>query len=680
MRRMQNLFVALVLMLSLAANAAQRQCVVLEHFTNTSCGPCFVNNPALEAAVNQMGRDTCVKVSYHVNWHGPNDEFYLYNSAENQQRWQWYNVTGVPDLVIGNVNPAYPFSTTNIKTLVRSEFAENCPCSFQDVVALQSSPTQIHFQGILDAESAMTNVKLFAALITTNVDPYNAPNGEDHISEPFRDHGYHATQGIVVTATPGTPQSFEGNLTMNANWDRANLELVVWAQNTSTKEIVQGFVTSISSEYAFTTTNENPAQAIIATNGGEQGYLVQLDNIGTMNDTYTVTLECDWPQGWSYSVEENGGASNPSTISVALESGQSTFLVVRANPNGHAGSAAFTLNIQSDNNELISSATTWRLMSGLDVLVIDADGGDTYETYYAAALDAADENINVVWGWWDTSLDEVDITLFDGVDAVVWFTGDLWQETLSPIDQLNVQDYLDAGGNLFITGQGLGFDMRNDQFFTDYLHASYLRNFPIGSSVTGVDGTLFGDQAFAIVSGTGANNQNRQSSLQPLDAGSTLIFSYDQQYQGATQGAGLLVQNDTYKIVYLGFGFEAIATEAARNTMMERAIGWLLGVSATPGTPEVLPTEFSLAQNYPNPFNPETTIPFALPTRANVKLSVYDLLGREVATLVNGTMEAGSHTVNWNASDLSSGVYFYRLDAQAGEASFNSTRKVVLMK
>ena len=114
--------------------------------------------------------------------------------------------------------------------------------------------------------------------------------------------------------------------------------------------------------------------------------------------------------------------------------------------------------------------------------------------------------------------------------------------------------------------------------------------------------------------------------------------------------------------------------------MMLRSIEWLLGVSATPGTPDVLPTEFSLAQNYPNPFNPETTIPFALPVRANVKLSVFDLLGREVATLVNGTMDAGSHAVNWNASDLSSGVYFYRLDAQAGEASFNSTRKVVLMK
>ncbi|MBK6765491.1 MAG: hypothetical protein IPG71_03950 [bacterium] len=92
-------FVAALLTLSTAvcAHAAQRQCVVLEHFTNTSCGPCFANNPALEAAVNEMGRDTCVKVSYHVNWPGPNDEFYLHNTAENQLRWQWYNVTGVPD-------------------------------------------------------------------------------------------------------------------------------------------------------------------------------------------------------------------------------------------------------------------------------------------------------------------------------------------------------------------------------------------------------------------------------------------------------------------------------------------------------------------------------------------------------------------------------------------------------
>ncbi|MCX7876763.1 MAG: T9SS type A sorting domain-containing protein, partial [Melioribacteraceae bacterium] len=89
-----------------------------------------------------------------------------------------------------------------------------------------------------------------------------------------------------------------------------------------------------------------------------------------------------------------------------------------------------------------------------------------------------------------------------------------------------------------------------------------------------------------------------------------------------------------------------------------------------------IPTEFSLGQNYPNPFNPTTTIEFALPKKSNVNLIVYDILGGTVASLVNSEMEAGYHKVNFDASNLSSGVYFYSI--KAGE--FTSVKKLVLMK
>ncbi len=89
-----------------------------------------------------------------------------------------------------------------------------------------------------------------------------------------------------------------------------------------------------------------------------------------------------------------------------------------------------------------------------------------------------------------------------------------------------------------------------------------------------------------------------------------------------------------------------------------------------------LPKQFVLEQNYPNPFNPTTTIAYQLPTAGNVSLKVFDMLGKEVASLVNGRQEAGSYTVNFNANQLSSGVYFYRL--QAG--SFVQTRKMMLVK
>jgi hypothetical protein len=89
-----------------------------------------------------------------------------------------------------------------------------------------------------------------------------------------------------------------------------------------------------------------------------------------------------------------------------------------------------------------------------------------------------------------------------------------------------------------------------------------------------------------------------------------------------------------------------------------------------------LPKVFALEQNYPNPFNPSTVMSYQLPVASNVSLKVYDVLGREVATLVNGRQEAGRYSVSFNAASFASGVYFYRL--QAG--NFVQTKKMMLVK
>jgi hypothetical protein len=89
-----------------------------------------------------------------------------------------------------------------------------------------------------------------------------------------------------------------------------------------------------------------------------------------------------------------------------------------------------------------------------------------------------------------------------------------------------------------------------------------------------------------------------------------------------------------------------------------------------------LPTEFILRQNYPNPFNPSTCISFNIPTKSFVSLRIFDLIGREVATLVSEEMSAGSYSKQFNANTLPSGVYFYRL--QAG--LFTETKKLILLR
>jgi len=101
------------------------------------------------------------------------------------------------------------------------------------------------------------------------------------------------------------------------------------------------------------------------------------------------------------------------------------------------------------------------------------------------------------------------------------------------------------------------------------------------------------------------------------------------------------------------------------------------------GAPLDLPKEFALGQNYPNPFNPTTTLKYALPTESRVRLSVYNLLGQLVASLVDGVVSAGYQSASWNAGKFASGIYIYRIEATSISNSskiFTQERKMVLIK
>jgi hypothetical protein len=92
------------------------------------------------------------------------------------------------------------------------------------------------------------------------------------------------------------------------------------------------------------------------------------------------------------------------------------------------------------------------------------------------------------------------------------------------------------------------------------------------------------------------------------------------------------------------------------------------------------PNQFSLSQNYPNPFNPSTKISYNLPMDAKVSVQVFDMTGREARSLVNGSQTAGTYIVQLDAKGLSSGVYFYRITADAGNQQFAKTMKMILTK
>lgn len=152
----------------------------------------------------------------------------------------------------------------------------------------------------------------------------------------------------------------------------------------------------------------------------------------------------------------------------------------------------------------------------------------------------------------------------------------------------------------------------------------------------------------------------------------------------SSMGEEVWLENETGLIID-DVTFPALDTTQSYCRYPDGTSGWQLSNSITRGLPNTItnleddfnpPSEYQLNQNHPNPFNPTTTISYTMPMTGIVSLKIFNVLGKEIATLVNETKSAGNYSINFNAGGLSSGVYFYRLTTD----NFTSTKKLILMK
>jgi len=126
------------------------------------------------------------------------------------------------------------------------------------------------------------------------------------------------------------------------------------------------------------------------------------------------------------------------------------------------------------------------------------------------------------------------------------------------------------------------------------------------------------------------------------------------------------------------FGSWTSVTDAVQGSA-----GYYTNICSLPGIKKIdenFPVTFSLLQNYPNPFNPVTSFKFQVPNLSNIKIDIFDMLGREVETLVNEQLRPGTYEAEWDASDYASGIYFYQLVAQGTTDKFVMTKKMTLIK
>jgi len=139
------------------------------------------------------------------------------------------------------------------------------------------------------------------------------------------------------------------------------------------------------------------------------------------------------------------------------------------------------------------------------------------------------------------------------------------------------------------------------------------------------------------------------------------------------------IASDNKNSIFVTFG-RSIVGEAVNSSYVLRAepaysFSNNLSTNSFEGMSN-LPNNFSLDQNYPNPFNPTTQIKFSLPTTSFVTISIYNVIGEKLGEVVNKTLEAGVHTVSWNATNYANGIYIYTMNS----GNFFTSKKMILLK
>lgn len=356
----------------------------------------------------------------------------------------------------------------------------------------------------------------------------------------------------------------------------------------------------------------------------------------------------------------------------------------------------------------------------LDVLIVNGfDRGSTGNTYdfirqHASAFKNNGKYFN------SATNDAISDGLFILEDYILvdFILGDesTADESFSSAEQSLVANYLINGGYLFVSGSEIAWDLdykgssADKVFIRNYLKMQYAADAPFGQSSTYytvniVPNDFIGSlNQFNFDNGThGTYNVKYPDVVYPKGNAVGFIQYSALNIQNGFAGVifdGLFENGLTPgKLLALGFPFETIYPESVRNDLMSEAISFFYKTSGTDKDKAFHNNlTFNLAQNYPNPFNPSTTIQYTIPyfvdrnsaslqnneqfgeSLYKVTIKVYDILGREVTTLVDKEQQPGNYAVVFNANSvnrkLSSGSYFYRLTV----GSFSKTKKFLLLK
>jgi hypothetical protein len=649
--------VVVVLLFAVGAVSAPRT-VLLEQASNAGCMFVTCLFPAVDSMLADYGPTDVVAIRYHGDIPWEYDPLYLANPTEVDERYDYYGVMAMP---YNLVDAEFVRKTCYLEVLqgyIEERLTEPTALVMTATDSLTLDSVFVRVEVIAGADPGQDSLNLRAAVVEDSIF-YDAPNTLDYHNCVFR-RFLAGPAGERFAPAQDETLSFEYSLELDPAWDEDRISVVAFVQDDLTQEVHQAVSTKPRPEgwgRCWT------AQAGAVERPGESAeFTGSFINRGADLDTFDILTSPDLPADWSASYSVNGGDAIPG--GVALEPDETCDILARVDCGYQPGTGRYAVTLVSRDDPSFIRSLDFFAVSGVCALVVDDDGGVELESYFTETLDS----LGVVWGIWDRSLASPALEDLEIPETVIWFTGQHCPG-LDADDQGLLADYLAGPGRLFITGQDIGYDMcqgtstqrtpESVAFYETYLHASYVQP---NSNLFELSGRA-GDPVSAgidltIEGGSGADNQLFPDVVDSL-APARVIFDYSDPYKHG----GIRYESDSSSVVYLSFGFEAIADFEDREILLSRVMAWL---GATAGIPDPGPGIRIVCA--PNPATEKALVSLA-GSKAPALVEIYDVRGR----LVRKAGVPGKGVFTWDLRDeggrqVSPGVYFVSVATERNRA------------
>ncbi len=656
---------------------------LIERFTNASCGPCATINNAWynTQTASLLASGTISQLISNGWWPGASDPMYLLNQSDNTARINYYGVNAVPWIVVNGTT--ITTSSAALTAAVNSGNSQFSPFKIEiEQRALSTNMIEFGIKVYRDPTDTVTsysNLKLQVALSEKDVYFQSPPgsNGESHFSSVNRKMLPNSGGSTFTLPAPGefteVILQYTPTTAFNQSVNLDSIRVVAFIQNDANKFVYQSEMFLVTPNFVAAILPTTPD--IISSSSTESEFTAVVKNVGMMQDSYTISCDFEGPTGWTGNYTTvNGTKPFDQTDVIQIAPGDSSIITIALNPNSIAGFGTVSVQFESVNNPGFIRSTDFRLVTegGVDVLVIDASNEGYGDLIFNSLENVYDGTAGIISR--EALTQSVDLS---GFGIIAWSAG-IETPVLTTDEVSTLQSFLDQNGQLLINGQNIGADIfeasgqsqHAQSFYNNYLHASYVQDVGTSFLIQGYAGDPISDGLLFIL---GSVYDKSPDLIAPFDASAAPLFKFG----NGPNVSSITAVTEDYRVVYLGFGIEQIGDAVVKDSLIARSIRWLTGgIVSDVNENNILPSVYSLDQNFPNPFNPSTVIRYQVPKSGEVTLKVYDILGKEVSTLINQNQDAGYYNVQFDASDLSSGVYFYTLTA--GE--FTSTKKMTLVK